>query len=421
MSVFLDSSKKILLIMAVSKKILEFESGLSAKMSSKSSFSISSSDVDTINEKYLKGDVRIVTEQARYPLNQIKAMFETESYDKHPEFQRRHRWSDEKKSRLIESFIMNVPVPPIFLYEKDYSQYEVMDGLQRITAIVDFYENRYALSSLEEWPELNGMTYSQLPLQIKRGIDRRYISSVILLKETAKTSMEAQRLKQLVFARINSGGAKLEDQEFRNALYPGAFNEMIICLARNDVFCNIFGLPLKTESENVLKNIVSEELRECKDFSKMKDVENVLRFFALRSINNWSNTTFTKFLDQYSKEMMEVPEDILDEYNLLFCQTIKLANKIFEDKVFCQWKRNKQTEKFEWTRKPVIFIYDAIMQSLSRVLDFSDQLIVKRRQILTDYRLLQEKNEDQFNGRNTSKSSVEGRIDLFNKMLSQYI
>lgn len=196
---------------------------------------------------------------------------------------------------------------------------------------------------------------------------------------------------------------------------------MIICLARNDVFCNIFGLPLKTESENVLKNIVSEELRECKDFSKMKDVENVLRFFALRSINNWSNTTFTKFLDQYSKEMMEVPEDILDEYKLLFCQTIKLADKIFGDKVFCQWKRNKQTEKFEWTRKPVIFIYDAIMQSLSSVLEFSDQLIDKRKQILTDYRLFQEKNEDQFNGRNTSKSSVEGRIDLFNKMLSQYI
>lgn len=407
--------------MAVNTKILEFESGLSAKMSSKSSFSISSSDVDSVNEKYLKGEVRIVTEQARYPLNQIKAMFETESYDKHPEFQRRHRWSDEKKSRLIESFIMNVPVPPIFLYEKDYSQYEVMDGLQRITAIVDFYENRYALSGLEEWPELNGMTYSQLPLQIKRGIDRRYISSVILLKETAKTSMEAQRLKQLVFARINSGGAKLEDQEFRNALYPGTFNEMIICLARNDVFCNIFGLPLRTENENVLKNIVSEELRECKDFSKMKDVEIVLRFFALRSIKNWSNTTFTKFLDQYSKEMMEVPNDILDEYKLLFCQTIKLADEIFGDKVFCQWKRNRQTDKFEWTRKPVIFIYDAMMQSLSRVLDSSEQLIGKKNNILTDYRLLQENNEDQFNGRNTSKSSVEGRINLFNEMLNQYI
>ena len=57
----------------------------------------------------------------------------------------------------------------------------------------------------------------------------------------------------------------MEDQEFRNALYPGAFNEMIICLARNEVFCNIFGLPLKAESENVLKNIVSEDILEVKD------------------------------------------------------------------------------------------------------------------------------------------------------------
>ena len=153
----------------------------------------------------------------------------------------------------------------------------------------------------------------------------------------------------------------------------------------------------------------------------MKDVENVLRFFALRSINNWGNTTLTKFLDQYSKEMMDVPEDVLDEYKLLFCQTIKLANEIFGDKVFCQWKRNRQTDKFEWTRKPVIFIYDAMMQSLSRVLDSSEQLISNRNNILTDYRLLQEKNEDQFNGRNTSKSSVEARISLLNKMLSQFI
>lgn len=407
--------------MGVNAKILEFESKLSVRMRSKSSLSISFTDVDSINEKYLKGEVRIVTEQARYPLNQIKSMFETESYDKHPEFQRRHRWSVEKKSKLIESFIMNVPVPPIFLYEKDFSQYEVMDGLQRITAIVEFYEDRYALSGLDEWPELNGMTYSQLPLQIKRGIDRRYISSVILLKETAKTSWEAQRLKQLVFARINSGGARLEDQEFRNALYPGAFNEMIISLARNDIFCKIFGLPLKTKSENVLKNVVSEELRECKEFSKMKDVETVLRFFSLRSIAIWSNTTFTKFLDQYSKEMMNVPLDVLDDYKLLFCQTITLADKIFGDKVFCQWKRNKQTDKFDWTKKPVIFIYDAMMQSLSNLLDSSENLITNSEKILDDYKLLQENNEEQFNGRNTTKSSVEGRIELFDSMLSKYI
>jgi hypothetical protein len=71
---------------------------------------------DRINTKYVKGEVRIVTEQARYPLNTVAAMVDSKDYDLNPEFQRRHRWDNQKKSRLIESFIMNVPIPPVFLY-----------------------------------------------------------------------------------------------------------------------------------------------------------------------------------------------------------------------------------------------------------------------------------------------------------------
>jgi hypothetical protein len=91
-----------------------------------------------INEKYVRGEIRIVTEQARYPLNTITQIVESDSYVLSPEYQRRHRWLPERQSRLIESLIMNVPIPPIFLYEYDYSKYEVMDGLQRLTAIHDF-------------------------------------------------------------------------------------------------------------------------------------------------------------------------------------------------------------------------------------------------------------------------------------------
>ena len=72
---------------------------------------------DQINEKYKKGEVRIVTEQARYPLNTIVNLVESDDYILNPEFQRRHRWDNTRKSKLIESFIMNVPIPPIFLYE----------------------------------------------------------------------------------------------------------------------------------------------------------------------------------------------------------------------------------------------------------------------------------------------------------------
>ena len=170
-----------------------------------------------INKKYQEGEIRIVTEQARYPLSTISAMVHSQNYKMNPEYQRRHRWDNQKRSALIESLIMNVPIPPVFLYEYEYSSYEVMDGLQRLTAISTFYDGEFALEGLTQWPELNGKTYAKLPKTLRQGVDRRYISSIILLHETAKNSKEAGYLKQMVFDRINSGGEKLTPQEKRNA------------------------------------------------------------------------------------------------------------------------------------------------------------------------------------------------------------
>ncbi|MES9673669.1 GmrSD restriction endonuclease domain-containing protein, partial [Bacillus pseudomycoides] len=235
---------------------------------------------EEINEKYIKGEVRIVTEQGRFQLTTIENIVEGEDYILNPEYQRRHRWNNERKSKLIESFIMNVPVPPIFLYEKDYSVYEVMDGLQRLTAIYDFYTDRFSLVGLEEWGELNGLVYSQLPIQVKKGIDRRYLSSIILLKETAKTDKEAQRLKQMVFERINSGGEKLEPQETRNALYNGELNQLCIKIARDKYFCRMWGIPEQINEED--EQELDKELIENPLYKKMSDVELILRFFAFR-------------------------------------------------------------------------------------------------------------------------------------------
>jgi len=145
---------------------------------------------DSINEKYVRGEVRIVTEQARYPLSSIPSLLKSGDYLLRPEYQRRRRWSTDKKSRLIESFVMNVPIPPIFLYEYEYSRYEVMDGLQRLSTIMQFYEDMFVLQGLTEWSELNGRTYSSLPSSVRAGIDRRYLSSIILLQETARASRE---------------------------------------------------------------------------------------------------------------------------------------------------------------------------------------------------------------------------------------
>ncbi|MFM6308347.1 MAG: DUF262 domain-containing protein, partial [Dolichospermum sp.] len=247
-----------------------------------------------INEKYKKGEIRIVTEQARYPLDSIPTMLDSKKYILDPEYQRRKRWDDIRKSRLIESFIMNVPIPPIFLYEIDYSIYEVMDGQQRLTTIYDFYNDKFQLQGLQYWRELDGRNYTNLPEQVRKGIDRRYLSSIVLLQETAKSEEEAEELKRIVFERLNSGGEKLTPQETRNALQNGKFNQLCIKLSKNEAFRKMWYFPLESEGE--------EKLLENEYYKKMEDVELVLRFFAYRHFDKLKSTGVDKFLDEYLKQ-----------------------------------------------------------------------------------------------------------------------
>lgn len=368
---------------------------------------------EEINEKYLKGEVRIVTEQARYPLSTIKDMFNGRDYILNPDFQRRLRWDSVKQSKLIESFIINVPIPPIFLYEKEYSVYEVMDGLQRITAIKEFYEDKYALEGLEIWPELNGKRYSSLPEQVRKGIDRRYISSIILLKETAKDHKTATDLKKLVFSRINSGGAKLEDQEYRNALYPGIFNTLTIELARNQIFCDIFDIPLPTETENLSDDIISLELRENSKYRTMKDVETVLRFFAMRQIDLWENITLSKFLDLFLERANRLPQEAIQYYRNLFECTIKLAYDIFGEQTFCLWKKKSDGNIYRWTKRAATVVYDPLMVVLSENLEKEETLIAQKNTIIEGVKILFEKHDELLNGRNTSPSNIKERIRIF--------
>ena len=252
---------------------------------------------EEINKKYISGEVRIVTEQARYPLDTICSMLNSGKYDLRPDFQRRKRWDRSKQSRLMESFIMNIPIPPIFLYEYDYSRYEVMDGLQRLTAIQEFYDDKYSLEGLEYWTELNGRKYSDLPAEIKSGIDRRYLSSIILLKETANSKTKADEMKQLVFERINSGGAKLEYQESRNALYSGGFNDLAINLSRNEYFCRIFDIPISGGDDTTVE---TEELANNTMYKTMADVEMVIRFFAMRYVEFYEGIPLKVFFDKFT-------------------------------------------------------------------------------------------------------------------------
>jgi len=302
---------------------------------------------DDINNKYIAGDVRIVSEQARYPLDQIVTMINSKKYILTPDFQRRRRWSVERMSKLIESFIMNVPVPPIFLYETSFATYEVMDGQQRMSTIYDFYKDKFLLRGLQEWKELNGKTYSNLPDQIRAGIDRRYISSIILLKETGKTPEQERQLKKIVFERLNSGGVKLEPQETRNALYDGKLNSLCIELSEHQTFRALWKIKVVDSNDENLSDSDDENSESSGMFNRMDDVELVLRFFMYRHINSIDSISLTELLDRFLIEGNKFSDDILRQYMQLFLQTIDLVFNVLEENAFELYRKGRKGSKNE--------------------------------------------------------------------------
>lgn len=373
---------------------------------------------DDINAKYLKGEVRIITEQARYPLDTIKGMIDSKKYNLNPEFQRRHRWTEGQKSRLIESFIMNVPIPPIFLYEIKYSNYEVMDGLQRLTTIYDFYADKFELKDLEYWKELEGRKYSTLPEEVRLGIDRRYLSSIILLKETAKSKEEEMQLKQIVFERINSGGTKLEYQESRNALYPGPFNDLCIDLARNSVFCIFFSIPEPDELE-IREGVPNPALDDNDMYSKMRDVETVMRFFAMRHIDKLAGRQ-KDFFDHFTEAANKLSKEVLVQYREVFDKTIRLAYDLFGPGAFGVWKQG-DNEEWTFSQRPNVYLYDPIMVVLSQMLEHHDMLLAHKKDILEAWLGLFINNPILRDGRQTSKSAIENRMQIISDFLNGYV
>lgn len=363
-----------------------------------------------INEKYEAGEQRIVTETNREKLPNFVSALDKEGYMQlRPFYQRRSRWDRERQSRLIESFIINIPVPPIFLYERAYNQYEVMDGQQRITALMSYYSNEFKLTGLEIWPELNGLRYHQLPDKVKAGLDRRSISSIVLLKESAPDEEEAIILRQQVFERLNTGGVKLERQEIRNALGAGRLNDLLVKLSQNDLFRSLWGLPLFSREEETDHTLPIYSLN---FYSKMEDLEVILRFFALRHMVSF-RYGLQGFLDLYmNNSSIFEPEDI-EFLNTLFVDTLSLVHSVLGTNSF------KLYQKGSWSKQPLKGVWDAEMIAFSGFLTNAPVLISKKTEIISLLAEEFQKNEPQYTGRASLRSDIEDRISNVRSILER--
>lgn len=227
-------------------------------------------NLDQIQQKARERTVK--TQNVEYDLETLTKRIAKGSIRLDPEYQRRHRWSEETSSRLVESLILNIPIPVIFISQdidvdeetdEATARYTVIDGQQRLTAIYEFMRGGYALSGLEVLAELNDSYYKDLPPFLVRRLEERTVKCLRI-----DSTVDAQ-VKYDIFERLNTGSVKLEPQELRNAIARGPFNDEIKELAKDQNFRRCIRVDLK-DPDNSAK------------VKKMEDVELVLRFFALR-------------------------------------------------------------------------------------------------------------------------------------------
>ena len=387
-----------------------------------------SKEVEYINEKYEKGYSRVVTETGSYKVALIKSIFSQSNYNLKPDYQRRITWDNKKRSKLIESLIINIPIPPIFLYEYDYDKYEVMDGLQRITAIIDFYDNKYRLTGLEEWKELEGKRYKDLPEKIREGIDRRQLQVITLLKESAASIERADRIKRLVFERLNTGGVKLLPQEIRNAIYNGIGNEMCQDLSQNILFKKLWDIPTENsidEADYDLQDQIEDEklqrrLERNALYKRMYDVELVLRFFAMRNIEDF-DYSLSDVLDDTLYALNQYDSENIETLSNLFVSTLAKANSLFGNNAFRCFINEK------WSA-PARMIYDPMMMVLSQ-----PDIVVEETNVASNVTQLQEfynnaiytkedgSEERVFDGKHQSKEDILRRANALDEFVRSLI
>ncbi len=215
------------------------------------------------------------TQGKDFSFNELLSMHRDGELVIDPEFQRLFRWPEANESRFIESLILELPLPPIFVIETKESHYELIDGLQRFSAYLHFRGELDAphrnikkgdyliLEGCDIVSDLNGLEYSDLPAAFQIRLKRHSTRAEIIRRDSDK------RLRYHMFKRLNTGGQPLSEQEIRNCtirLLDNSFNQFLIDQSRTDVF--------KTAIEGVGENRIDEKY----------DQELVLRFFAFK---NW--------------------------------------------------------------------------------------------------------------------------------------
>lgn len=240
-------------------------------------------------------------------IQQLITMVESGSIDVSPAYQRQFRWNNIKRSHLVESVFLGIPVPSLFMATNKDGTWELVDGVQRLSTLVQFsgtpgartklsLHEPLVLSKLDKLNELNGMTFADLPESLKLQFLHRPVK-VITLSDKSDLVVRFD-----LFERLNTGGVALTNQEIRACIYRGEFNAFLERMAKTPDF---------------LKTV---KLTQVQDRDGTRE-ECILRFFAFLHHYQEFVHSVVDFLNVYMKNASESFEYAVNEK--LFLDTFK--------------------------------------------------------------------------------------------------
>ncbi|MBK0403125.1 DUF262 domain-containing protein [Adhaeribacter sp. BT258] len=300
-------------------------------------------------EDDLSGKRRIYTEQSDPEIDSLYSRYKRGRLNIQPDFQRQFVWDRVKSSRLIESALLDIPLPMVYLSEEQDGKENVIDGQQRLTSFFSFLDGKFPdgqdfkLGGLKVFTELNNLRYSQLKEEYQDKI-RYYNIRTIKFKKESDGDLQFE-----VFERLNTGSVSLNDQELRNCVYRGKFNNLLKDLSEEPDFRYLLGLSTSDR--------------------RMVDRELVLRFasFYLNTYLKYK-APIKLFLNHTMDRYRDISDNDAKELKQAFKNTLHIIRSLLDRNAFKRFYKGDDINKNgRWEQKKFnVSIYDILMYSFAK-------------------------------------------------------
>lgn len=326
---------------------------------------------------------KIVWQAKDFSIREFASMLQDGDLDLQPEYQRKYVATKKIASKLIESILMDVPIPVIYLAEEKDGTYSVIDGQQRLTSFLSFMSGKYPngetfkLTGLKVLKELNRKSFSGLNDEEKNKIRKTTLHTIVIKKESNED------VKFAIFERLNTGSIKLNEDEIRNTVYRGNYINLLSELEKNKIFHEV------VQKENFKRRMFYRGM--------------ILRFLALseKSYLNYQ-PSMKQFCNKELRDNRNLNEEKAEDYRKRFLHCIDLVKVVFGKTAFRRYAAaNKEKEKGNWSttrinmalfdvqmcgfvnysKNEVLnkadFIREALLDLMSNNQDFIDSILIQ--------------------------------------------